>query len=99
MKNKLTIAAGVAIMAIAGITATLVEKEDKTSDLFKANVEALATMEGVIGHCSESYNSCLAVCNKCGGLWEGPGKKGPSYNVTGTCQCGEQNNFKTGGSY
>lgn len=87
MKKKIIFAAG-AVLVAAAVSAFVYVNNEKSSmsDLFNANVEALARIEtGILGHCMENYGDCVAFCPKCGAAVWAPGHQGPSYGTTGEC--------------
>lgn len=77
----------VAILVL--LASVFVVKSVRTSTLpnyFNKNVEALTESETVRGHCREIENTCIAECPHCHAHFiSDPEKRGPAYDVSGTC--------------
>lgn len=85
MKKKLYLIGLIAITFIV-TTITCIKTFCVSDPFLDANIDALAGTEtGLSGNCRNEINDCMFICS-CGEIYiSSLTRKGPSYNISGTC--------------
>ena len=93
MMKKIILAISLTMMVAFAVGGAVISSRVSTAadTLLNANVEAVASSEGVWGHCAESENSCYAECGNCGAKYIAQGEHlGGSFAMSGKCGvCGK----------
>lgn len=92
MMKKIILAMSTTLVVALAVGGAVISSKVSTADtLLNANAEAVASSEGVWGHCAESRNSCYAECGNCGAKYIAQGEHlGGSFAMSGNCGvCGK----------
>jgi len=80
--KKLFLFSSATALFIGGVLAVESFNSSPDGELFKANVETLASSESHRGHCTDDTESdCVGVCRDCGQLCIAYGHKGSGYGI------------------
>lgn len=84
--KKIILAMSTTLAVALAVGGAVISSKVSTADtLLNANAEAVASSEGIWGHCDDWIGDCLATCPNCGAKYYMKDHKGPSFSVSGNC--------------